>query len=50
VKDAINHMTREKATGLDNILINTTKDGNNVINKELIILSMPKEEVSLTTK
>ena len=36
VKHAVNHMARGNAPGPDNILIDTVKDGNNIINKELI--------------
>ena len=39
VKHAVNHMARGKATGPDNILIDTIKDGNDIINKELVRLS-----------
>ena len=39
MKDAVNHKARGKDPRPDNILIDTTKDGNNVIKKELVKLS-----------
>jgi len=35
VKHAVNQMAGRKAPGPDNILVNTIKDGINVMNKEL---------------